>query len=307
MVMSPLLAKLMLDTPMLVGYAATLLLLLQLTRPVYLAFRRRRTGYGTVFNSTTGLPEPLVSVRLTTFGPVGQVVSTAITDKHGRYRLMAKPGEYILSADKNGFTFPSKYLKQESSVYENILPAAHIVVKDYGMITKNIPIDPADGGRSRVFGWGFRLGKSTQYTLAYGSPFMLVLVPYFTHSFVAWALFWAYMIAILHRMFTYKPADPAFGTIMDGGSREPVSQAIVRVFSTKFNKLLETQITGPKGRYAFVVQPGSYYITIQKPGYRSVRINFPAIKKDGFAMAKDITLSRAAVKEEEAPIQPWQT
>jgi hypothetical protein len=93
-------------------------------------------------------------------------------------------------------------------------------------------------------------------------------------------------------MFTYTPAQPTFGAITSAVTGEPIERAVVRIFRTRFDKLLETQITGPRGRYAFVVRPGSYYVTITKPGYRSVRLNFPAITQDGFALAKDVKLTR---------------
>lgn len=284
-------------TPDVVGhlaYAAILLILLRLSRPVYLAFRRQRSGYGVVFNSFTGMPEPLVSVRLVTPGVHGQTISSVVTDKHGRYRLTARPGEYVVQAVKMGFVFPSRYLKQQSSVYDNILPSAHIIVKDHGVITKNIPIDPADGGkRSRAFGFGLHLHSNIQYLLAYGSPVLLYFYPSLRRSTAAWLLFLGYLAVVIHRLFTFKPGDPAFGTLTDATTHAPVEQAVVRIFNAKFNKLLETQITGPRGRYAFVVQPGAYYLLIKKSGYRSVRINYPAIKKDGFIMAKDVALNRA--------------
>ena len=44
------------------AYAVFLLVLLFVTRPAYLAFRRKRSGYGVVFNSVTGIPEPLKGI-----------------------------------------------------------------------------------------------------------------------------------------------------------------------------------------------------------------------------------------------------
>ena len=277
-----------------VVFTLVLLGLLQLSRSVYLAFRRRRAGYGIVFNSITGLPEPLVSVRLVTPGAYGQSMSTAVTDRHGRYRLPAHPGEYLVEVKKEGFVFPSKHLKERSTVYDNILPAARIQVRDHGVITKNIPVDPADiSTASRIFHGDSFLDKRTKYILAYLSPVALVWIPLIRGSWVLWTLFGGYLVVILYRTFTFKPAPPAFGTVTNAQTKEPVTQAAVRVFSTEFNKLLETQVTGPRGRFAFVVHPGSYYLLIKKPGYRSVRMNFPAIKKDGFILARDVMLKPA--------------
>jgi 5-hydroxyisourate hydrolase-like protein (transthyretin family) len=273
-------------------YALVAVVILRLSHPVYIAFRKRRSGYGVVFNSITGQPEPLVAIRLVTATASRQTVSSAVSDRDGRYHLTARPGEYLVEATKADFSFPSTHLKEHSSVYDNILPSAHIVIKDHGILTKNIPVDPVGAqGRSKIFRT-FHLGKGTQYVLAYGSPFFLVLYPYFREALLPWIFFWIYMADVVHRLFTYKPAPPAFGEIRNKETKEPVEQAVVRIFEAKFNKLLETQVTGPHGRYAFVVHPGSYYLVIQKTGYRTVRINFPVIKKDGFVMAKDIALQR---------------
>lgn len=285
-----------------IGYGLLLLLLLRLSRPVYLAFRRRHSGYGVVFNSITGLPESLVSVRLVTPGTHRRIVSTAITDRHGRYRLTAKPGDYRVEVVKDGVTFPSRYLKQKSALYDDLLSAAHVVIKDHGIITKNIAVDPValSAARSKAFRAHVHLGSATQYFLAYGTPFLLVLFPIAWDSRVAWVLFWWYVVVILHRMLTYKPPQPSFGTVRNAATHEPVERAVVRIFGTKFDKLMETQMTGPRGRYAFVVRPGSYYITISKPGYRTVRLNFPNISKDGYALAKDVEMTRLGERGEVA-------
>lgn len=284
-------------------YVLALLGLLHLTRPAYLAFRRGKRGYGAVFNSVTGLPEQLVSIRLVLPGKFGTPVSTAVSDKHGRYRLTAKPGEYIVQVIKTGFVFPSEYLKTHSSVYDNILPASRIIVKDHGIITKNIPVDPVGGGRSKVFGWRIHLSKNAQAVLGTAGPFTLWIYPYLTRSVIAWTLYVLYLAAIGYRLFTFKPGQPSYGVIRDAETGEFVRNAVARVFNAKNNKVLETQITSERGRYAFVVHPGAYYATIQKPGYKTVRINFPKIAQDATSLVKDVRLKYAAGKPEEG-LQP---
>lgn len=281
-------------------FALALLALLHLTRPAYLAFKRGRKGYGVVFNSVTGLPEPLVSIRLVLPGQFGTPVSTAVSDKHGRYRLTAKPGEYVVQIAKAGFTFPSEYLKTHSSMYDNILPAARIIVKDNGVITKNIPVDPAGGGRSKVFGWRVHLSKNIQAVLGTVGPLTLWAYPYLTKSLVAWGLYLAYVTAIGYRLFTFKPGQPAYGVIRDAETGELARNAVVRIFNAKNNKVLETQVTSERGRYAFVVGPGAYYVTIQKPGYKTTRVNFPKIAQDATSLVKDVRLKYAKEKPGEA-------
>ncbi|OGL79509.1 hypothetical protein A3E39_00105 [Candidatus Uhrbacteria bacterium RIFCSPHIGHO2_12_FULL_60_25] len=283
-------------------FGLVLLGLLHLTRPAYLAFTRGRKGYGVVFNSVTGIPESLVSIRLVLPGQFGTPVSTAVSDKHGRYRLTAKPGEYIVQVVKTGFAFPSEYLKTHSSVYDNILPVSRIIVKDHGIITKNIPVDPVGGGRAKLFSWRLHLNKNVQAGLGAVGPITLWVYPYLSKSVIAWVLYLLYVSAIGYRLFTFKPGQPAFGTIRDAETGELARNAVVRIFNAKANKLLETQITSERGRFAFVVHPGAYYVTIQKPGYKTTRINFPKIAQDAMSLVKDVRLKYAKEKPGEGPV-----
>lgn len=66
-----------------------------------------------------------------------------------------------------------------------------------------------------------------------------------------------------------------WGVIYDDQAR-PMGLAIVRIWSFKSNKLLETTVTGEDGRYYFLVDSGEYYITVDKDGfnhYESGQIN----------------------------------
>lgn len=288
------------------AFVISLLLLLHVTRPAYLAFRKRRSGYGTVFNSSTGIPEALASVRIKDLH--GQVVRTAVTDKHGRYRLMIPKGEYVVDVVKPNFSFPSKYIgkKSVSSVYDNLLPATHIIVKDYGVMTKNIPIDPADASRSSIFRRGIRLGKDTQYAIAFLSPFVAFGIASLVGTWVSFATWGAYVAVLLKRLLTFKPAAPPFGTVRDAATHEPLANVVVRAFESKYNKLLETQVTSAKGRYAFIVRPGAYRILFRKNGYKTVMMNYPHIRKDGYVITKNVVMKRlppGAPPEPEEPVE----
>jgi len=287
-----------------VAYAGFLLLLLKLTRPAYLAFRRRRSGYGVVFNSATGIPEALVSVRLRDLH--NQIVRTVVTDKHGRYKLSAPRGEFYVEAVKPGFAFPSIYLgKNNATVYDNLLPAAHVIIKDYGVMTKNIPIDPT-GHQKSWLPKRLVLGKNTQYAIALFSPLIALSVALaFKTSVFLWIAFVIYVAILLIRLFSFKPATPPYGTILDADLKRPLSQVAVRLLDARFNKVLETQVTSPKGRYAFVVSPGKYRLLIKAKGFKSVIVNYPNILKEGTLLAKNLSLKRLTPKEaEEAAKEP---
>ena len=61
----------------------------------------------------------------------------------------------------------------------------------------------------------------------------------------------------------------SFWNVQDKGSGNPISRSIVRVFDTKYNKLLDTQVADGRGRYAFLVGQNTYEVNSQKQGYKS--------------------------------------
>jgi len=275
----------------LASYAGLTWIFLRLSRPSYLALRRRRSGFGTVFDSQTGKPEALVTVRLRNLH--GSIVRTAVTDRQGRYRLTAPKDEYYVEVDKAGYKFPSSILGKQNSylLYDNLLPSAHIMIKEYGTIAKNIPIDPVKSpGGASILTRRFLLGKGVQTALSILCPLFAIAIAYLLQSWLTWLAFLVYIIALLTRLFSFKPPEPPYGTIRDDQSGYPIPQAVVRLFESKFNKLIETQVTSAKGRYAFVVNRGAYNILIKKDGYKSVMMKFPNVKSDGFLLAKDVRL-----------------
>lgn len=274
-------------------YAAALIISSLLSHQLFRAFKRRKKGFGTVFDSATGKPIPLAMLSLRDVH--GQIVRTAVADNTGRYRLIAPRGEYFLSVGKPGYSFPSKRVTKNNnrSVYENILPSPHINVQDFGAMTKNIPLDPQNGG-APAWWRGWSLGKRAQEAVAVLSPFAALGAALWRNDVLTWAIFAIFAYATLRRVFSLKAPEPPFGTVSDLETKKPLANVVVRIFETRFNKLLESQVTLAKGRYAFIVNRGAYMIMVQKPGYRSVVLKFPKIKSDGFLLAKNIKMKKAA-------------
>ena len=274
------------------GFGLLLLLLLRLTRPAYLAFKRRRSGFGIVFDSVTGLPIDRGAVSLRDLH--GQLVRTVVSEKDGRYRLMAPKGEYYVEVSKAGYTFPSELFKNKtsSSIYENLLPGNHIVIKDYGAITKNIAIDPVAAKDQRsAFTRNIALPKAVQNLIAWLSPLLALGIAYLEpYSWAIWSMYALYIAIMIGRLFSFKPPQPPFGTIRDAQTGEPIQGVVVRILQSKYNKLLETQTTSPKGRYAFIVGRGAFRVLMTKRGYKGVILNFPLIREDRFLIAKDVRM-----------------
>jgi len=58
-----------------------------------------------------------------------------------------------------------------------------------------------------------------------------------------------------------------WGKIYNSSTKQPIKGAVVRIFDKKFNKLLETMLTGERGRYGFFADKNTFYITVEAEGY----------------------------------------
>jgi len=277
-----------------------LLFLLRITRPVYLAIKKRGAGYGIVFDAASGSPVALATVRLIDLHNLP--VSTAITDKKGRYRLAASRGEYYLDVVKTGYRFPPSQFRENHTSFDNTLSTRHIKVADYGMITKNIPVEPVTATfRQNLLKFRILLPTNLQFLIAYLSPLVIIAYPIRNTDLAPWIIYFLYVGVVLGRIVALKPPPRAFGIVGDARTKRPIEKAVIRIFDAKYNKLLETQITSPRGRYAFVIKPGAYYVQIEKVGFKTIRINFPHIKKEGFVLSRDVSMTLLPQKTSAVP------
>ena len=276
-----------------IAYIALLSWIVYATSPVYKNFKRRKTGFGTIFDSITGKPIDLARIRLVDVH--GLTAASAVTDEKGHYRLTAMPGEYLVDVSKPSYTFPSVFLSRHefSKTYDNVLPSRHIKITDHGIITKNIPVDPEDidGQRSRVFRGWLLLSDNVQLGLMYSFVVLgAAAVAIDPLNIVLWLAYLAYLGIVIWRLMTFRPGHAEFGTIRDAKTNQPLEHVVLRLFDSTFNKLIQTEITSVKGRYAFLVNKGSYYVTAKLQGYTSVRLNFPNIVTDSYPLATDVKM-----------------
>ena len=98
------------------------------------------------------------------------------------------------------------------------------------------------------------------------------------------------MYQIFRRLGIPKPPKN-WGKIFDAKTKKPLGRAIVRIFDQKFNRLLETQVTDMRGRYAFLVGQNTYDLTADLKGFEKQEIKSLDVK-DEF-VGKDIGLAKA--------------
>lgn len=84
-------------------------------------------------------------------------------------------------------------------------------------------------------------------------------------------LLWRLMV-VISNLFIWGKKRKSWGVVYDSVTKRPLARAIVRLFSTQGNKLLETDVTGERGVFSFLPRPGEYFLTVVRSGF-----NFPSL------------------------------
>ena len=247
------------------------------TEPFLLLSGRRRTPWGVVYNSLTKIPVDLAIVRLFD-KKTGQILSTRVTDKQGRFGFIIKPGTYLLTITKTGYNFPSKKVTGEKDrAYENLYHGKPIVVKSRSaFLNLNIPVDKVGEERAkvnRIVQLRF-IFRKLNTLLSFLGPVLGIVIYLINQSTLTLVL----MIIHISMFFVFlafirtKKIRP-WGRVFDARTNKPINAAIVRIFDAKYDDLLTTQVTDRKGRFGFFVGPSRYLLTSEKEGFK-----FPTVK-----------------------------
>ncbi|HTK04300.1 MAG TPA: fibronectin type III domain-containing protein [Candidatus Eisenbacteria bacterium] len=241
-----------------------------LAHPTLLIARRRRKKWGIVYNALTKLPLDLAIVRLID-AKTGRIVRSSVTDKDGRYFFIVPPGEYKLIAIKAGYAFPTTYLRgqKQDVTLVDLYHGEDIKVEKETTITANIPLDPVTTAKTPAKVLLEGLARKLQTALAVSTVLAMVVAAAITPTPKVFAILAGNiaMFLFFRRLSaTKKPRN--WGIVYDDATGKPVQNAVARIFDTKYNKLLETQVTDARGRYAFLVGNNVYYVTFEKPGYQ---------------------------------------
>lgn len=253
------------------------------TAPVLFLWRRKRKGFGIVYNAVSKEPIDLAVVRL--FQVIGdenvsgKLVNSRVTDKGGRFYFLVQPGKYKITATKAGFQFPSEYLaeEKEDGQYLEVYHSEVIeVTENDAVITPSVPLDPS---RSEKFNkassirWRTKL-RTIQHIVASSGVIASIAFAIIRPNVLA-----ASMVVIQVGVFfaakrIAKPSKPkSWGIVYDKETGRPLTNVVARIFEPKYNKLLETRVTDEKGRYSFLLGPSEYFAVFDKSGFIPTKVS----------------------------------
>ncbi|MDG1950852.1 MAG: hypothetical protein P8J32_08635 [bacterium] len=255
------------------------------TAPVLFFWRRRRKGHGVVYNAISKTPVDLAVVRLYEFtkedemaGQHGRLVKSRVTDKGGRYFFLVPPGRYMMTVTKTAFEFPSDYLKGDKTdgQFVDVYHGEAIEVSEQeAVITANIPMDPSQADKFQEpssIARHTRL-RAVQHAVATVGMLAAIIFAIIRPTILSVAMIGLQIgVYVLARRLARPRKPVSWGIVYDQQTGRPLSKVVARIFEPKYNKLLETQVTDSKGRYAFMLGPNQYYAVFKKEGFKQKEI-----------------------------------
>ncbi len=255
------------------------------TAPILFFWRRKRKGFGVVYNAISKTPIDLAVVRLFELSPEaeaqnlpGRLVKSRVTDKGGRYFFLAKPGRYYIVVTKAGYDFPSTYLQgqpTDGSLLDLYYGHTIQVTQDDAVITANVPLDPSQTEKFHApssIMWRARL-RVLQHVVAILGVIAAIVFAIIRPTPFAIAMIAVQVVVYLLARRLAKPHKPiSWGIVYDSQTGRPLSRVVARVFEPTYNKLLETQVTDSKGRYAFMLGPNQYFAVFERAGFNPKEI-----------------------------------
>jgi prepilin-type N-terminal cleavage/methylation domain-containing protein len=246
------------------------LLYLIFSQPFLLLKKKKEYAWGIVYDSQKKLPIDLAIVRLVD-ELTGRVVQTRVTDRAGRIFFFVGKGVYRLQVVKPNYVFPSAVMagEREDGRFTGLYFGQKFSVSSAGQVVNpSIPLDPvgADIGDKEFIRRFFR-GKIRLFVSVLGIVLTVVAFVIKPGYLIGGLLALNIILYFVFRRIMYPKQPAEWGVVVDEKTRRPVAHAVVRLFSSPYNKLVETKVADSRGRYNFLVGGNVYFLTATSKGY----------------------------------------
>ena len=262
-----------------------------------LLFRRRKgLAFGVVYDWSTKLPVDLALVRLVD-AATGRVVANRVTDRQGRFLIIAPPGSYRLEVRKDGYAFPSPAIAraETDAQYGDLYFGDVLAMPQGGPVTLSVPLDLVADRRSDRRVVRDAMLTHLRSAVVFVAPAVALVSYALTPKAVQLAVLVLSLVlaAVFLRFQRRRPKS--WGVVRDERGR-PVANAVVRIVETGYDKVLESVMTDARGRYAFLVGRNSYYLRFDKAGYEPLKSGILDFKNEAkpSVAAVDIKLKKAS-------------
>jgi len=251
--------------------------------------RKPKNSFGVVYRSDNKAPLDLAIIRLIDT-KTERVIQTTVTDKSGRFFLDPPSGEYRISISKKDFSFPSKKLNNllSDGVYSKLYFGEKIkIVNNNQIINFSVPVDKPktklNVGIKQFI--SSAIEKTSGFALFLGiilALFVFWINPIITNGVTVIL----YIGLIILRSFIISPIPKPLGSVINSDTGKPLSGIDIKIFDSKYNKLLDTRKTNSYGKFDMLLPDGEYYLGVANYNYNFKKNNTfyqgERIKVNGF-------------------------
>lgn len=264
-----------------------------------LGLRKKERVSGYVYDSLT--KEPIGQAVVRVFTETHELVWTSVTDSNGYFKTPEMDdGEYYIKVIAKDYTFPSKVVFGRTDFpLENVYHGDPFLTREEQVPEFSIPMDQKDASNFRkkiamVFSRTKALWKVAHAMLFF---FGLLLSIYAVHITPVW---WNYLIlglyipALIALLYSYFSKKSVYGVVKDSDGKY-VKGAIVGLTDKDYGKLASKRVTDRLGRYKFVVNRGSYELSILNSDLKiedEEKVSNLKVEKDADVLAPDFKVKR---------------
>ena len=120
--------------------------------------------------------------------------------------------------------------------------------------------------------WQGRL-RAVQQIVALSGVILSLIVMIIRPNVLAVVMVFVQIVVYCFARRLARPRKPkSWGIVYDKQTGRPLSNVIARIFEPRYNKLLDSQVTDAKGRYAFLLGPSEYFAVFEKAGYVATQV-----------------------------------
>jgi hypothetical protein len=238
----------------------------------FLGIRKKGRNFGYVYDSITKAPLSLAIVRF--YNNVGKLIQTEVTSSYGQFNTEIDDGEYRLVVSKSAYKFPSRYvIGNTDGPIANIYHGQLGQFKETDISSLSIPMDPLDRNRNTLlyrFMKAFRFIWNTTgfllFSIGFIQSIMHLLSAQTTLNII---IFFIYLLLLILLVLKVNPFKRNVGIIY----KERKKQAGVGILLKKLgeDKVLDHRFSDEKGKYHFIVTPGSYKIELANEETYTIR------------------------------------
>ncbi len=270
--------------------------------------KKRKTGWGVVYDyANNNRPIAFAVVRLLDASS-GNVLDETVTDLDGRYRFNAFEGSYKLVVEHSDYQ-----MVNQTSAGKDLLGkylGGAINFRESRTIAYDIPMQykfMAKRGSVLTI-----LDKLKLFTIGLGliiniiGVILIILSLAVNPSILNFGILLVNVAVITLVVIIKRLYWRDWGRVLTLADNNGVSGVFVRLFDTKDNKLINTQVSDNSGRFGFILDEGNYVITADSDKYESSgEVEF-SVSKEGSVIKKNILVQKkSAAALSTSPSQPF--